>query len=100
MALNADETCVCNTNYYQSDDANGDPQCTLCPDESTRDIESLEQSIAGCGMYSRITILSVKKCIFYLSLILQIFRLKIRKYHILKVKNTQLVLDCVDPKYS
>ena len=59
MLLNMDDMCVCSTNYYQSTDANGHPQCTLCPDGSTRHIDSADQSIIGCGMYSRITMLIV-----------------------------------------
>ena len=60
MALNADETCVCNTNYYQRTDTEGNIQCTLCPDGSTRHIDTADESIIGCGMYSRIACICAK----------------------------------------
>ena len=66
MALNADETCVCNTNYYQRTDTEGNIQCTLCPDGSTRHIDLADESIIGCGMFSRITILIVTHSNSYL----------------------------------
>ena len=47
-------------------DTEGNIQCTLCPDESTRHIDSADQSIIGCGMFSRITILIVTHSNSYL----------------------------------
>ena len=65
MALNAAEACVCNTDYYENSDVNGNTQCTLCPDGSTRNIESVDQSITGCGMFCTIIILIIKNCILF-----------------------------------